>query len=65
MLKLSRNGIGVLTSQYRSVLKKCALLNMLAAGAFLFASNAVAADYATGADFDRMGNTINYYPLVS
>ncbi len=36
MLKLSRNGIGVLTSQYKSVLKKCALLNMVAAGFLMF-----------------------------
>lgn len=59
MLKLSRNGIGVLTSQYKSVLKKCLLLNMLAAGVFLFASEAMAAGTATGADFPYMGNNIN------
>lgn len=58
MLKLSRNGIGVLTSQYKSVLKKCVLLNMIAAGVFLFASEAIAAGTATGADFPYMGNTI-------
>ncbi|MBO7132496.1 hypothetical protein J6V85_04585, partial [Candidatus Saccharibacteria bacterium] len=40
MLKLSRNGIGVLTSQYRSVLKKCAFLNLMAAGFLLFAPHA-------------------------
>ncbi len=51
MLKLSRNGIGVLTSQYRSVLKKCALLNMVAAGLFLLAPQASA---ATGENIDSL-----------
>ncbi|MBR1825337.1 MAG: autotransporter domain-containing protein [Alphaproteobacteria bacterium] len=64
MLRLSRNGIGVLTSQYKSILKKCALLNLAAAGVFLFASAAQAAgetatgETATGSDFSTMGNNI-------
>ena len=37
MLKLSRTGIGLLTSQYRSVLKKCLIMNMVASGFMLFA----------------------------
>ncbi len=65
MLRLSRNGIGVLTSQYKSVLRKCALLNMLAAGVFLFTSNAMAAGTsATGADFPTMGNNVNHQDVA-
>ncbi|MBQ9271454.1 MAG: autotransporter domain-containing protein [Alphaproteobacteria bacterium] len=57
MLRLSRNGIGVLTSQYRSILKKCAWLNLMAAGVFMFAANAMA-ENATGADLTAMANGI-------
>lgn len=60
MLRLSRNGIGVLTSQYKSVLKKCMLLNMVAAGIFLFAPNAMAEDVVvTGKDISSMGFNID------
>ncbi|MCQ2734587.1 MAG: hypothetical protein MJ212_01370, partial [Alphaproteobacteria bacterium] len=48
MLKLSRTGIGLLTAQYRSILKKCFILNMVAAGAMLYAGSAKAESY----DFD-------------
>ncbi|MBR1841550.1 MAG: autotransporter domain-containing protein [Alphaproteobacteria bacterium] len=48
MLKLSRTGIGLLTAQYRSILKKCFILNMVAAGAMLYAGSAKAENY----DFD-------------
>lgn len=48
MLKLSRTGIGLLTAQYRSILKKCFILNMVAAGAMLYAGSAKAEIY----DFD-------------
>lgn len=59
MLRLSRNGIGVLTSQYKSILKKCALLNLLAAGVFLFASAANAAgEVETGGYFSEMGKNV-------
>lgn len=60
MLKLSRNGIGLLTSQYKSVLRKCLLLNMCAAGVFSFASvaNAVTYDSATSPEFQYMGTTL-------
>ena len=58
MLKLSRNGIGVLTSQYRSVLKKCALLNLIAAGALAFASPAHAEAGTNIASLDSMGTQI-------
>ncbi|MBR3676091.1 MAG: hypothetical protein IKN71_03040, partial [Alphaproteobacteria bacterium] len=51
MLRLSRNGIGVLTSQYKSVLRKCAILNMFAAGLFLYAPQASA---ATGVNIDSL-----------
>jgi len=68
MLKLSRNGIGLLTAQYRSVLKKCFILNMCAAGiAISFAGTANAwnpGDVVDSADYTalntQMGNLINY-----
>ncbi len=68
MLKLSRNGIGVLSSQYRSVLKKCALLNLVAAGMLVFASQAQAA-HITGVNspsheldlLKGMGTTVGKY----
>lgn len=61
MLKLSRNGIGLLTSQYKSVLRKCMFLNMCAAGMITFASvaNAEVYDSATWSELQHMGNTIN------
>ena len=68
MLKLSRNGIGLLTAQYRSVLRKCFILNMCAAGiAIAFAGTANAwnpGDIVDSADYPtlttQMGNLINY-----
>ena len=39
MLKLTHTGIGLLTKQYRSVLRKCLLLNL---GLFLFSNQASA-----------------------
>ena len=47
MLKLSRTGIGLLSAQYRSVLKKCFLLNLAAAG-LLIAPAAQAVDLEPG-----------------
>ena len=63
MLKLSRNGIGALTAQYKSVLRKCLFLNMCAAGMFavLPAANATVYDSAsTSPDttFQYMGQEI-------
>ncbi|MEE6208149.1 MAG: hypothetical protein VZR95_08870, partial [Alphaproteobacteria bacterium] len=45
MLKLSRTGIGLLSAQYRSVLKKCLILNMCAAGFFVSMNAANATEY--------------------
>lgn len=61
MLKLSRNGIGLLTSQYKSVLRKCMFLNMCAAGMITFASvaNAVTYDSATSPEFQYMATTLD------
>lgn len=42
MLKLSRTGIGLLSAQYRSVLKKCFFLNLAAAGIIACSSPAAA-----------------------
>ena len=69
MLKLSRNGLGVLSSQYKSVLKKCAFLNMIAAGMFMFAPQAQAVDFIDGTNNDSaqldtlkaMGTTVAKY----
>lgn len=67
MLKLSRNGIGVLSSQYRSVLKKCAFLNMVAAGVLFFAPQAHAFIDGINSDgtqlhaLQSMGTTIGKY----
>ena len=60
MLKLSRNGIGALTAQYRSVLRKCAVINMLVAGIFAFAptANATVYDSASSPRFQYMGMSI-------
>ena len=60
MLKLSRNGIGALTAQYRSVLRKCAIINMLVAGMFAFApaASATVYDSATSPRFQYMGMSI-------
>ncbi len=67
MLKLSRNGIGVLSSQYRSVLKKCAFLNMIAAGVLFFAPQAQAFEVGINSNgtqlhaLQSMGTTIGKY----
>ncbi len=70
MLKLSRNGIGVLSSQYRSVLKKCAFLNMIAAGMLFFAPQAQADEvFQTGvnksghelSELESMGTEVGKY----
>ena len=53
MLKLSKNALGLLNSQYRSVLKKCMFINMLAAGIILCASNA----FAAGESYDSSDAT--------
>ena len=60
MLKLSRNGIGLLTAQYRSVLRKCLLLNIFAAGIFAFSAPAEATIYdsAVSPRFQYMGMTV-------
>ena len=64
MLKLSRNGIGALTAQYKSVLRKCLFLNMWAAGMFALlpsAANATVYDSASTASdttFQYMGQEI-------
>ncbi|MBR1600210.1 MAG: hypothetical protein IJ677_01375, partial [Alphaproteobacteria bacterium] len=60
MLKLSRNGIGLLTAQYRSVLRKCLLLNMFAAGVMAFSApaNATVYDSASTPRFQYMGMSI-------
>ena len=60
MLKLSRNGIGLLTTQYRSVLRKCLLLNICAAGVFAFLpmANATVYDSASTPRFQYMGMTV-------
>ncbi|MBO6281160.1 MAG: autotransporter domain-containing protein [Alphaproteobacteria bacterium] len=52
MLKLSRTGIGLLTAQYRSVLKKCLILNMCAAGCFVSVNAANATDYDINKIYD-------------
>lgn len=61
MLKLSRNGIGALSALYRSVLRKCLLLNMFIAGAFAFvpAADATVYDSATSSTFQYMGTMVN------
>lgn len=43
-MKLSKNGIKVLTAQYRAILKKCLLINM---GLFIWVGQATAADKIT------------------
>ena len=68
MLKLSRRAIGSLSSQYRSILKKCFLLN-ICMGSVLFSLNANAAGDAMdssvfntpnyGNPLDAMGTSIN------
>lgn len=60
MLKLSRNGIGVLTAQYKSVLRKCAILNLFAAGmlSFMPVANATVYDSASSPRFQYMGMAI-------
>lgn len=60
MLKLSRNGIGLLSSQYRSILRKCAFLNLCAAGVFAFSAvaNATIYDGRTDPTFENMGTYI-------
>ena len=60
MLKLSRNGIGLLTAQYKSVLRKCLLLNICAAGIFAFlpVANATVYDSASTPRFQYMGMTV-------
>ncbi len=52
MLKLSRTGIGLLSAQYRSVLKKCLILNMCAAGFFVSMNAANATEYNIDKIFD-------------
>ena len=52
MLKLTRTGIGLLTAQYRSVLKKCLILNMCAAGCFVSVNAANATDYDISKIYD-------------
>ena len=67
MLKLSRNGIGVLSSQYRSVLKKCAFLNMIAAGMLMLAPQAQAFEDGVNSEgtqlhtLKSMGTTVGKY----
>ena len=60
MLKLTRNGIGALNAQYRSVLRKCAILNVLAAGlvSFMPTANAEVYDSATYWRLEYMGTEI-------
>ncbi len=55
-MKLSKNGIKVLTAQYRAVLKKCLLINM---GLFFCATGAMATDAISlnGKTGDINGNT--------
>ena len=62
MLKLSRKGVGLLTSQYKSVLRKCLLLNMIVAGSFAFCltANADSYDSQTSPRFANMGMTLPY-----
>ncbi len=52
-MRLSKTGLRVLTGQYRSVLKKCFLIN---AGLFLISSTAMAADIniAGGKDLEKL-----------
>ncbi len=52
-MRLSKTGLRVLTQQYRSVLKKCFLIN---AGLFLISSTAMAADIniAGGKDLEKL-----------
>lgn len=58
MLKLSKNGIGLLTAQYRSVLRKCAVLNMFAAGMMLFVGTANATTLTENDNFVRVYKTV-------
>lgn len=59
-MKLSKNGIKVLTAQYRAVLKKCLLINM---GLFFCAAGAMAADVLSmnGGTRDINGDTETAY----
>lgn len=56
-MKLSKNGIKVLTAQYRAVLKKCLLINM---GVFLFPSIALATSLE-----DSISNSKNVYTSIN
>ena len=62
MLKLSRKGVGLLTSQYKIVLRMCLLLNMIIAGALAFClpANADSYDSQTSPRFANMGMTLPY-----
>ena len=65
-MKYSKTALGLLNAQYRSVLRKCMLINM-----GLFAITAVAATPANATDFlttggtDGTGNAFNSQPSVS
>ena len=73
MLKLSHRGLGLLNAQYRSVLKKCFLLNMVAASIMVAApamaddinwtANQTANTSGNGNDLDAKGEaTIQELP---
>lgn len=61
-MRLSKNGIKVLTAQYRAVLKKCLLINM---GLFITISGADATEFKTGNTYDNLqgAESLNFQDL--